>query len=594
MNGHPRAVVESSLERVLQSAVFRRSDRHRRFMRHVVQAALDGRSETLKEVLIGVELFDRQLDDYDPRTDPIVRVEAGRIRAKLTRYYLSEGSGDPYGFDIPSGGYVPRFERRQLDGARHRRGVETYAVLPFATRSGIDVDFAIGLADQIINLLGRVRDVRVVARVSAVKARERDLDVPDIARLLKVTRVIDGSFQRHGERMRCVAHIYAGRDAVQLWSQSFDSTLLAAQTGQAIDPFAFQDHIAEAVVSAALPTIDGALGPARALQAPPADVTTAMERESRSLFDQAHYLFRRFDATTCDKVIDLAEQASRLDPDHAQGHVLLALAHFQKTILNLAPGRVTRPKIEQALARALALDPADSEALALNAMIAFRFGYDWPAAERLFRQALRISPHASSINYRYAFCLILNGRSDEGLKHLRAAVDLDPLNLGTRASAAHLLAYTGDLENAEAEALDVLNLEPDHLFTNTSLALIHLYGGQHDAALARFDRVIALDPDYLFASCGRIAALGLAGQVAQGTDELQTMMSGWGDRHYPRYGLAIAWMGLGNRAETWRALEQAAIDGDPTFCSVTTDPLFAGCRADPAFIALLARHGLRR
>ena len=340
MNGHPRAVVEASLERVLSSAVFRRSDRHRRFMRHVVQAALDGRSETLKEVLIGIELFDRQLDAYDPRLDPIVRVEAGRIRAKLTRYYLSEGSGDPYGFDIPSGGYVPRFERRQLDQAQARRAIETYAVLPFATRSGVDADFAIGLADQIINLLGRVRDVRVVARVSAVKARERDLDVPDIARLLKVTRVIDGSFQRHGERMRCVAHIYSGRDAVQLWSQSFDSNVLTAQTDQPVDPFSFQDHVAEAIVSAALPTIDGALGPPPAARGDrPVRVSVAMERESRGLFDQAHYLFRRFDASTCDKVIGLAEKASRLDPENAQGHVLLALAHFQKTILNLAPGR---------------------------------------------------------------------------------------------------------------------------------------------------------------------------------------------------------------------------------------------------------------
>ena len=250
--------------------------------------------------------------------------------------------------------------------------------------------------------------------------------------------------------------------------------------------------------------------------------------------------------------------------------------------------------IETALARALALDPADSEALALNAMIAFRFGYDWPEAERQFRNALRLSPHASSINYRYGFCLIVNGRFDEGLKHLRAAVDLDPLNLGTRASAAHLLAYTGDLENAEAEAHAVLNLEPDHLFTNTSLGLIHLYGGRYDVARERFERVIALDPGYTFADFGRIAALGFDGRREQGVAELMALLGRLEGRHYPRYGLAVAWLGLGDRAEAYRTLERAAIEGDPTFCSVGGDPLFARCRTDPAFVALLTRHGLVR
>lgn len=597
MNGYPRAVVESSLERVLRSAVFRRSDRHRRFMRHVVEAALEGRSESLKELLIGIELFDRKLERYEPRTDPIVRVEAGRIRAKLTRYYLSEGSGDAYGFDIPAGGYVPRFERRQPAAARPRATVETYAVMPFATRGGDEADFAIGLADQVINLLGRVRDVRVVARVSALKASERNLDIQDIARLLKVTRVIDGSFQRIGDRMRCVAHIYSAKDAVQRWSQSFDSALLTAQGEPPMDLFSFQDHIAETVVSAALPTIDGALSPPRSVRAlEPLSlpgVSVAMERASRSLFDQARYLYRRFDAASCDKIIHLAEQASRLDPENAQGQVLVALAYFQKIALNLAPGSAMRPKIETALARALSLDPADSEALALNAMIAFRFAYDWSEAERLFRAALLISPHASSINYRYAFCLIVNRRFDEGLKHLHAAVDLDPLNVGIRASAAQLRGCAGELKEAEADALDVLNVEPDHLFTNTALGLVHLYGGKPDAALARFDEVIARHPDHVYAYFARIAALGYAGRIADGSRELDALLVRLGDRYYPRYGLATALIGLGRTSDSYQALEQAARDCDPTFCSVVADPLFRACHADPAFVTLLARHGLR-
>ena len=587
---HPRALVESSLERVLQSAVFRRSDRHRRFLRYVVQAALDGRAESIKEVLIGIELFDRHLDSYDPRSDPIVRVEAGRIRAKLTRYYLSEGSGDPFGFDIPAGGYVPRFAKRQAN-VGVKRAVETYAVMPFVTHDTDSLHFAIGLADQVINLLGRVSDIRVVARNSSLKVRENNLDVKEIARLLKVTHIVDGSIQRQGERLRCIAHIFSAADATRLWSQSFDSLLMSPQAGQSMDLFAFQDLVAEGIVSAALPRIDGAVAPARAPGAPvPQDVPVAMERASRLLLDQARYLYRRFDTASCDKMIDLAEQACRLDPDSAPSHVLLALTRFQQTTLNIARGSAVRPSMRRALDRALDLDPADSEALALNAMMAFRFDYDWSTSERLFKDALRISPHASSINYRYGFCLIMNGRFDEGLKHLHAAVELDPLDLGTRASVSHLLAYTGDVQTAEADAHAVLNLEPTHLFMNTALALIHLYQKRPDAALARFDHVIALHPDHSFAYFGRIAALGYAGDVARGQEELDALLLRL--RDFAPFGLALAQLGLGDRPAAYRALEQAARDCDPTFCSVGNDPLFAECRDDPAFAALLAKYGL--
>ncbi len=591
IHSHPRVLVEAALERVLQSAVFRRSDRHRRFLRYVVQAALDDQAETIKEVLIGVALFDRRLESYDPQTDPIVRVEAGRIRAKLTRYYLSEGSADPFGFDIPTGGYVPRFARRQA--VKSRRTVETYAVLPFSTQDRNTFDFAIGLADQVINLLGRASDVRVVASSSSVKVRERNVGIKDMARLLKVTRVIDGSIQRQGERLRCIAHIYNGADSTRLWSQSFDSLLLSAEADQPIDPFSFQDLVAETIVSAALPGMDGVISPSRITPARlPQEVQVANERKARLLFDQANYLHRRFDAATCDQLIGLCEEACRLDPESAQVHVLLALSCFQKSTLNVAPASAMRPKIGLALRRALELDPANSEALALNAMIAFRFDFDWPVAERLFKDALRISPHASSINYRYALCLIMNRRFDEGLQHLRMAVELDPLNLGTRASAAHLLAYTGDLKTAEADAQAVLSLEPAHLFMTNSLALIHLYQHKFDAALACFDRLIARYPEHVFAHFGRIAALGFSGAIATGTTELKTLLDRLGTAYFPRYALAIACLGLGDRRGVYAALERAAEDRDPTFCSIGADPLFASCRSDPEYGALLSRCGL--
>ena len=107
----PSAWVEAALERLLVSDTFRRSQRHRRFLTHVVGAGLAGRHDRLKEIIIGLEVFGRALPGYDPREDPIVRVEAGRIRDKLERFYEGEGAAESYQIGIPVGGYLPRFTR---------------------------------------------------------------------------------------------------------------------------------------------------------------------------------------------------------------------------------------------------------------------------------------------------------------------------------------------------------------------------------------------------------------------------------------------------------------------------------------------------
>ena len=113
----PRDDIERELARVLASALFGRSPRHRQFLRYVVERTLQGRSEKLKELALGVAVFGRPKGTYDPRRDPIVRVEAARLREKLALYYATEGAGSKIEISVPRGSYVPRFERRPP--ARH-------------------------------------------------------------------------------------------------------------------------------------------------------------------------------------------------------------------------------------------------------------------------------------------------------------------------------------------------------------------------------------------------------------------------------------------------------------------------------------------
>src|SRR5580658_2747680 len=100
------------LDRVLTSKSFEGVERLKRFLSFIVNEALAGRGDQLKEFTVGECVFDKKAD-FDPRSDPIVRVQAGRLRARLTRYQLEEGANDELIVELPKGRYVPVFRVRE-------------------------------------------------------------------------------------------------------------------------------------------------------------------------------------------------------------------------------------------------------------------------------------------------------------------------------------------------------------------------------------------------------------------------------------------------------------------------------------------------
>src|SRR5215472_6374277 len=105
------AAVRAQLGKILSSSVFANSPRMSRFLRFVVETTLDRKSESIKEYVIAIEVFEKA-EDYDPQTDSTVRTEASKLRSRLTRYYETEGREDRLVITIPKGSYGPQFENR--------------------------------------------------------------------------------------------------------------------------------------------------------------------------------------------------------------------------------------------------------------------------------------------------------------------------------------------------------------------------------------------------------------------------------------------------------------------------------------------------
>ncbi len=222
-----------------------------RFLRFTVEQSLLGRADRLKEYLIGVEVYDKP-ESLDPRFDPIVRVEAGRLRAKLREYYETDGRNDQIVICFPKRSYAPLFHwNHMINGSRpsdgSRNGMRpldssrSIAVLPFVDMSqdGELRYFCDGLTEEVNTALAGVDGLRVVARSSVLRFKDRLFDIRQVGQELNTESVIEGSVRSFDSRLRVTFQLNSCRDGYHIWCDTLESNVQ--------DVWAFQCKISSAI-----------------------------------------------------------------------------------------------------------------------------------------------------------------------------------------------------------------------------------------------------------------------------------------------------------------------------------------------------------
>jgi serine/threonine-protein kinase len=214
--------VQVELEKIQESNALGRSGRLCRLLRFIVEQAISQPEENIKEYVIGMTVCDRPAT-YDPRTDPIVRVEARRLRTKLKEYYSGEGSDDSVVIELPKGRYRPSIRARYSGPARVElpsppRVPKTIAVLPFASlvagRQG--EMFARGLTEEVAHALTKCDAFRVLVWQSGVPLPRADGSREEMDAALQ------GSIRRHRDFVRVTAQLIAAVDGALLWSEIYE------------------------------------------------------------------------------------------------------------------------------------------------------------------------------------------------------------------------------------------------------------------------------------------------------------------------------------------------------------------------------------
>jgi len=329
------------------------------------------------------------------------------------------------------------------------------AVLPFIDMSpDKDQDyFGEGIAEELINALAHIQDLRVVARTSAFALKGMNLDIREIGRKLDVKAMLEGSVRKAGNRLRVTAQLINVEDGFHLWSERYDREM--------DDIFAIQDEITAAIVDSLKVTLK--VGEKTALRK-----RSTEDPEAYSLYLKGLYFHSRPSFESYSKALNFFQAAIDKDPNFAQAYAGMAFIFGGLGILNLAPPSEMWPKAKAALQKALSLDEDLAEAHAVAAMLAFWFEWDWEAAGRSFEKVISLNPgDATSHGARGWFCLNRR-RFDEAIREIKKALELDPLMPLYYAWSVGLHWSVGKPDEALQEFAKALEIDP-----NNGLAYFH-------------------------------------------------------------------------------------------------------------------------
>ena len=373
--------------------------------------------------------------------------------------------------------------------------VASIAVLPFVNRSANADDeyFSDGIADELLNVLARIKRLRVTARSSSFHFKGKDTTIAEIGRALDVSTVLEGSVRKAGTRVRIGVQLVRTLDSSQLWSETYDRTL--------DDIFAVQDDIARAVAKELSATLLGEAAEAPTSSPTPAEIPVASkgrqcDPESYDLYLRGRYLF----GATADGPVraqELFRQAIERSPQFALAYSGLGESYVMQSWLGSRDREITVSQAKGALARALALDPQLCEARVLSAQIKLFFDWDWAGAEQDYRQAVELHPGSDLAHRECGAFLSFMGRFDDGLAAARRAQALDPLSVNATHEVGYELMAMGRLDEAALEFRKAIDLNPTWIWGNVKLGMTYSRMGEHDKAMAcvrRADELLGDNP----------------------------------------------------------------------------------------------------
>jgi len=462
-------------------------------------------------------------------------------------------------------------------GAGTVGAIRSIAVLPLDNYSADSTQdyFAEGMTDELTSDLAMISQLRVTSRGSAMQFKGSDRpSTPEIAKLLDVDAIVEGSVVRSGDRVRITAQLIDARADKHLWAQTFER--------KSSDVLALQAELASAIASA----INVRLTPGEQsrLSAAP-----TVDPEAHDAYLKGRYFFNRPSDENLQKAIVQFNEAVRLSPTFAPAYSGLSDAYtwaaYNEGFIRAADAK---PLARAAAERAVALDSLSAEAHTSLAVFKAWFEYSWEESEREFRRAIALNPSYAFAHDQFGLMLSLIGRFDEAIAEGRQAIALDPLSPTNLIDAIASFVYSG----RTAQALELIRkareLDPTFFFPVTQEAYVAALAGNYPEAIAKYQQARTMGaPPFTTAYLAYVQ--GISGDRTGAMASLAELRKISPGGEVAPFNLALVYLGLGDYPRAIDYLEQAHAASSQWLVWLSRDPIYDPLRSDPRFIALMKR-----
>lgn len=452
---------------------------------------------------------------------------------------------------------------------------ESIAVLPFVDLSvgGNDAYFGDGLAEELLNALAGVPELKVAARTSSFAFRDSDRDVREIGRALDVETVLEGSVRRDDDSLRVTAQLIDAATGYHLWSDEYDA--------RAADIFRVQDALARSIVEALAVHLRGA-PPERLF------VGGTEDPAAYDLYLEARQLWATREMPKLWSALEKFDAAIERDSGFAaawsgRADVLDAIAWRAPEI------RDSVPAAKYAAQRALILEPELAEGWASLGVLALDFDRDWRVAEIALRRAIELRPSYATPHHWLADVYRWTGRARAAVEPGLRAIELSPLSLLGKDGHAQTLAILGDWGGARELHVELVEAGFADASTNSSLLSLGLRFGFGADTLEYYARTLFRNRGWNEWERAGVIGRGIVEPQFR-ADALAVLADYAADGGNMRDVAEFA-VALGDHEAAFRYLETAEQLGWP-LAPIGVDPAFDPLRDDPRMAALMARLGV--
>jgi serine/threonine-protein kinase len=473
------------------------------------------------------------------------------------------------------GRHVPAGTGSPASTVSSAAAARSIAVLPFVNQSGNADDeyFSDGMTDELASALMKVPGLRVAARSSAFIFKGKAADPKEVGGKLNVASVLEGTVRRAGSKLRVTAELVSTSDGIAIWSERYER--------EAKDVFQVQDDITGAIVSALRLTLaSAATAPG---QARPENA------EAHDLYLRGRFLMFKQTEDGLKKSLEYFDQALAKDPNYAPAYAGKAFAWSWLADL-VFPPREAEPKGKAAALKALELDPSNVEARSILAAIIGFYDWDFAAAEKESREAIRINPNSMDAHNFYGLCLCASKRFDEGIAEVDRAIALDPLNGFPSWTREYCLSLARRHDDVLAQHKKSKELDPDFYYLDSWAGIAWREKKMYDESAAEYEHVRKVTGGPV---AGQAVTFAVMGKTAEARKILQEFLDLSKKRYVSPDQIAMIYANLGEKDRAFEYLEKA-YEARSGMCAMLFTPSYDGIRTDPRFAALLKKMAFEK